>query len=475
MSLVDTRQTTPVRAVAFAAVCVVLCLYAMQISAVAVAVPQMVDDLGSSLRWVGWVVTIYTLALAIAMPVAGKLSDDFGRREVLAAGLGLFALASLVCALAPTVYILIGARAAQGLAAGSLMPSAFGIVGDLFLENRSQAIGFLSSVPAMGAVIGPNMGGLFVDYLDWRWIFLVNVPLALAVLLLLLTVVRQERTTRPQSIDFLGVALLGVSLAAFLYALTELGQRDSSANTVILVGSLSVALIAGASFLRHELRTAAPAVDLKAVFGSRFIFINLLNFSYGATSFGASTFIPIYAQEAFGLSATESGVVLGGRALAIVAGALLASVLLLRTGYRRPIVVGMLIFSAALVAMSFGVNDPRFAGIAISTVAYMAILSAIMGFGHGITGPASNNAAIEIAPDRVASLAGLRGMFRFLGGGIGIAVVLTYVSRSGNVGDAMEVAFAGLALATMLSTLLVLQIRDPLRRSTTQSPSGAAQ
>lgn len=131
----------------------------MQFAMISVALPDVGDDLGAPLRWVGWVITAYTVMQAVSMPIAGKLSDELGRRTVFVGGVALFGVASLACALAPNIWILIAGRSVQGLAGGSLLPSAYGIVGDAFPERRTQALGLISSVFPIGSVLGPNLGG----------------------------------------------------------------------------------------------------------------------------------------------------------------------------------------------------------------------------------------------------------------------------------------------------------------------------
>ncbi len=141
----------------FGVVSLALLTSSMQFSMVSVAIPDLIEDLDAPLAWVGWVVTMYTLMQAVSMPIAGKLSDELGRRVVFVGGLAAFAAASLVCALAPNVWVLISGRAIQGLAGGSLLPSAYGIVAEAFPGSRAQALGLISSIFPIGSILGPNL------------------------------------------------------------------------------------------------------------------------------------------------------------------------------------------------------------------------------------------------------------------------------------------------------------------------------
>ncbi|HWO93618.1 MAG TPA: MFS transporter, partial [Dehalococcoidia bacterium] len=291
----------------FAVVSLALLVSSMQFSMVSVALPELIDGLGAPLRWVGWVITIFTLAQAVSMPVAGKLSDELGRRTVFAGGLTIFAVASIACAFAPNVYVLIAARAIQGLAGGSLMPSAYGIVGDTFPGSRAQALGLISSIFPVGSVLGPNIGGVIVDHLGWRWTFGLNGPIGAIVVVAILLVMRrggQERRKRA-SIDYAGAGLLALGVGGLIYSLTELGQTDTDPNYIIVAAGIVTAIVGLVLFLRQESRSADPVVDLTLLRRKEFAFVNTLNFFYGVSVFGLFSFIPLYAESAYGMSSSE--------------------------------------------------------------------------------------------------------------------------------------------------------------------------
>ncbi len=447
--------------VLFGIVALAMLASSMQNSMISVAFPDLIEDLHAPLRWAGWTLTAFTLSQAVSMPIVGKLSDELGRRRVFVSGLTLFALASLAAALAPNIWLLIAARAVQGLAGGSLLPSAYGIIGDAFPERRTQFIGLLSAIFPIGSILGPNIGGVVVDHFGWRWTFLMNVPIGLTVVLLALRMMpRGTETRRAQPIDFTGAALLALSVGTLIYALTELGRRNGDPSYALVSAGAVIAVAALWVFLRHEGRTRAPLLDLRLVRQREFAFVNALNFFYGASIFGLFSFIPLYAQTEYGMSASESGALLTPRALGMIGTSVLAAWLLPRTGYRRPIMMGLLGMSGIYAVMSLGLHTPAVLGLHFSDFAFLTLLVALTGIGFGMAGPAANNAAIELAPDRIAVITGLRGMFRMLGGSIATALIVLVMSRSDTPEAGLELAFAGLAVSTALTTLLVLGVPD---------------
>ncbi len=443
----------------FGLVSLCLLVSALQFSMVAVALPDIMDDLDAPLRWVGWVVTVYTLAQAVSMPIVGRLSDELGRRKVFVGGLVLFALASLACALAPHIYLLILARAAQGLAAGSLLPSAYGIIGDTFAQRRAQMVGLLSSIIPLGSVIGPTAGGFIVEELGWRWTYAMNTPVG-ALVVALFFLLPSDQGRRGSRMDVMGAALMSVAIASLVYALTELSRTDPEPSIPLVLVGLLLALAGGALFLRHESRTAEPVLDLALLRQREFAFVNALNLLYGACVFGAFSFIPLYAQQGYGMTSSQSGLLLIPRAVASALTSTAASMLLPRTGYRRPIVVGLLLMAAALGVLWQGAHRPHLGPLALGDFAYLALVIALTGVGFGMSGPAANNAAIELAPHRIAAITGLRGMFRLVGGALGTALMVLVASRAPSVAEGLETGFGGLALLATATSLLVLGIPD---------------
>lgn len=460
----------------FGLVALAMLVTSMQGSTVAVALPDMVGDLGAPLRWVGWVLTIFSLAQAVSMPIAGKLSDELGRRTVFVMGLAIFGASSLACGLAPNVYVLIAARAVQGLAGGSLLPSAYGIIGDTFPGRRAQALGLMSSVFPLGSVIGPTAGGVVIEYFGWRWTFLGTVPLVIVVVVLARWILAASERRSGAGIDARGAALFSLAVLGLVYALTELGQRDVSPSMAVVGVSLLVAVASTLIFLKLETKVADPLIDLALLRRREFAFTNALNFFYGAGIFGLFSFIPLYAQTAYGMSHEESGVLLSPRALMMMLASIGASMILPRTGYRKPLLVGLTLMVGSLLLLSRGYHDVSIGGWAISNFVYLSIVVGVTGLAFGTAGPAANNAAIELAPDKIAAITGLRGMFRMLGGTLGTAVVVLVASRASSEAEGLQTAFLGLAAVNLVTISLVFGITDKVgaREAVTLAANRAA-
>jgi EmrB/QacA subfamily drug resistance transporter len=445
----------------FALVGLAMLVTSMQGSTIAVALPDIVDDLHAPLRWVGWVLTVFSLAQAVSMPIVGKLSDELGRRTVFVGGLVIFAVSSVLCGVAPNIYLLIAARAVQGLAGGSLLPSAYGIIGDTFTIRRAQAIGMMSSVFPIGSLIGPTAGGVVVEHFGWRWTFLATVPLVIGVValaqLLLAPSVKSRNAGR---VDVPGVVVFSLAVLSLVYGLTELGKRDVSPSMTVVVASFAIAVVSMVVFLKQETRASSPLIDLMLLRRREFAFMNALNFFYGAGIFGLFSFVPLYAQQAYGMSHTASGALLSPRAAAMTAASAGISMVLPRTGYRKPILFGLALMVITLVVLSRGYHDVSVGGVQLSNFVYLSVLVGVTGVAFGISGPAANNAAIELAPDKIAAITGLRGMFRTLGGTLGTAVVVLIASRAPSEVEGLQVAFMGLAIVNLVTMTLVFGTPD---------------
>lgn len=456
------------RYLVFGLVAAALLASSMQNSMVSVALPDLISGLDASIAWVGWVLTIYTLSQAVAMPIVGKLSDELGRKRVFAAGVLFFGLASLACGLAPNIQLLIGARLVQGLAGGSLLPSAYGIVGDAYPDDRARMLGLISSVFPIGSIIGPVMGGVIVDSLGWRWTFIVNAPLAIAVALAVVRVLPRNEPKERSRIDVVGVGLLSLTVLGIVYALTELAHVDRQPVAAIVVGGVAAGLISGAVLLRYESRTSEPLLDTNLIWRRPFLYMNGLNFVYGMVIFGMFSFVPLYAQTAYGLSSSQSGWMLTPRALCMIGSSVAASFLLPRTGYRLPIQIGLGGMAALCTVLSFSFQDVSIAGIQVADGMYLTALVALTGLAFGFAGPAANNAGIELVPTRIAAVTGLRGMFRSIGGTVGTAFIVLIVARAPNQATGLEEAFRVLAVLSVVAAFLTLGV--PARVRVTSEP-----
>src|SRR6202521_4843194 len=208
----------------FGLAAVSLLMFSIDSTVVAVALPNMMSDLQTSLVWLGWTLTGYQLTQTAVLPLAGKLSESFGRMRVFLVCVLLFTLGSLLCGLAPNIYVLIGCRVLQALGGGGFLPSAAGIVAREFPKNRGRMIGMFSSIFPLGGIIGPNLGGFIVERWSWREVFLINVPIGIVVFLVLLWQRAPAEQTAERHIDLSGAALFAGAITSLLAGLSLLGN-----------------------------------------------------------------------------------------------------------------------------------------------------------------------------------------------------------------------------------------------------------
>lgn len=271
-----------------------------------VALPAIQRDLDTDLAGQQWVVEAYMLALVALLLVGGSLGDLYGRRRLFSIGLSGFALTSALCALAPSVGFLIGARAAQGAAGALLVPGSLAIIAATFQgEARGRAVGTWTAWAGISTLIGPAAGGLLIE-LDWRWIFWINLPLLAATLWLTHRVVAESSDPKAcPGIDGVGIALSAVGLGGPVFALIE--QPSRGFGDPVVWAPLSVGLAALAGFVYWESRTRAPMLSLALFRIRNFAVVNLATLCVYAGLIGATFFITIYLQQVAGYSPFEAG------------------------------------------------------------------------------------------------------------------------------------------------------------------------
>src|SRR5215216_3672777 len=202
-------------------------MFSIDSTIVAVALPTLISDLHANLVWAGWTLTAYALTQTVMLPLAGKLAEQYGQMRVFLACIFLFTLGSLLCGLAPNVYVLIACRVLQAIGGGGFFPAATGIVAQQFPQTRSRMIGLFASIFPIGGILGPNLGGFIIEHFGWRQTFIINVPLGIFVVALLARQALAQRPARQatrRTIDVVGTVLFAISIVAFLIALTLLGQ-----------------------------------------------------------------------------------------------------------------------------------------------------------------------------------------------------------------------------------------------------------
>jgi len=304
--LLPRRQTL----LAIVGVLMGMLLAALNQTIVATALPRIVADLGG-IEHYSWVFSAYMLAATVTTPIYGRLSDVYGRRGFFIAGILLFMAGGVVGATAGSMTQLVTARAIQGLGAGALMPLAIATIGDLVPpSDRGRWQGLTGAVFGFASILGPTTGGYIADNADWRWVFIVSLPVALVAMVVVATTLKiPPHPERGTKVDYTGAALLAAGLSALLLA-TVRGGQDAPWTSGEIVGLFAVGAITIAVFLWWERRIEQPIVPVE-LFGMRtFSAANLAGFATGVGMFGTIMFVPLFVQGVLGGSATSSGLVL---------------------------------------------------------------------------------------------------------------------------------------------------------------------
>ena len=339
-------------------------LVALEQTVIATAVPSIVADLGAFSQF-PWLFSIYLLAQAVSTPIYGRLSDIVGRKPVMLTGIGLFLAGSVFCALAWSMPVLIVFRAVQGLGAGAVLPMSNTIAGDVYsVAERAKVQGYLASVWGISAVVGPTLGGMLSEYLNWRWIFWINLPLGLAVVLVLRASFTEQVQRRRGEIDYPGAALLSGGCGLLILGLLEGGEAWAwtSAWSVLTLGG-GVVLLAG--FVLVERRVAAPILPLW-VFTRRILLTSsLVAAGVGAVVLGVSAYVPTFAQGVLGASPITAGFSLATLTVGWPLAAAFSGRLFLRIGFRSTALLGsaLVVTGTVLVTAASGtVSLPFLAG-----------------------------------------------------------------------------------------------------------------
>jgi EmrB/QacA subfamily drug resistance transporter len=441
------------RYLVFSVVSLALLLSSISGSSVAVAFPVIISDMDTTLVLAGWILTAYQLVQTIVMPLGGKISEIVSKRVAFIVYTVLFSVGSVLCALAPNIYLLIGARVIQAIGGGGFMPCAAGIVADEFPESRQRFIGLFSSVFPIGAIIGPNLGGWMVEAFGWRSIFWFNVPLGIVVLVLAWLLLRKGEAGKDihSSIDFVGAGLLFGSISAFTVGITELGDPEHGISWIMVsvFFILSIGLLV--PFVLWERRAKEPIIDFELLKRGPFLAANVYNFIYGMCALGIFSLIPFYAVSIYNMSTLESGILLTPRSIGMMAASTITSFYLVKWGYRKPILIGTIIVIITLVLLALQPKSIDILGFQLGATPLLFIVVGFAGIGHGTCTPAANNACIELMPDKVATITGLRGMFRILGSSLGISIATVVIHVMGDVQRAFLIVLLAATVLLLIS------------------------
>ncbi len=441
----------------FAIVSIALFMSSLDGTIVATGLPTLRHALHAGLNWTAWTMTGYQLGLVIAFPIAGRVADNVGRKRVFVAAAILFTTSSLLCGFAPNIGMLIGLRVAQAAGAAAFMPAASGMVMEAFGENRHRALGLFSSIFPLGALVGPIVGGIILATWSWRGLFLVNVPIGLVFTILAWRFLPSSASQggRP---DFVGALLLGGGVLGLMLAITDAGNSAVGLTSPACAFPLLFAVVCGWVFMRHCTRAEHALIPVHLLRGRVFAATNAVNLVWGACAIGFGSLVPLFAEDRYGLTPLASGTLLTARAIGEIMLAVFAAVLIHRTGYRVPIIFGIALIAGGLAMIA---SRPEL----VSPYVWLTVGACVTGLGTGLSAPAANNASIELAPDDVGAITGLRGAARQGGAIIGIALVTSVAAHTGHEIQSLTKAFFILAVLLLCMVPVVFLVPDGRRHS----------
>lgn len=446
------RSRGPHQHLIFLVVAVALFMTSIDQTIVATALPTIDHDLHAQLNWSGWIITIYSLGRIMVVPLVGQLGELLGRKAIFIIAVALFTLASLLCGLAGNITVLIVLRGIQAIGGGAFIPSATGLVADHYGEHRDRAVGLFTSIVPIGAIVGPVLGGVFVTYWSWRGIFLINVPIGVILVAAAMRLIPPGGARVGSRMDLVGSALLCVGLLSGTLAITYLGDASHAPLSPEFVVLATLAVVTITMVVSRGQRPDA-ILPMNLLRGRGFGVMNLINFFYGAAAIGFSALVPLYAQNRYGMTSLAAGTLLTARAIGMIAVSGAATFALRRTGYRLPMAGGFIVAAAGLIMLSVGVHG-------FSVHLWLAVSSLLVGVGVGLASPASNNASLQLDPDHVTSIAGIRVTFRQLGSMSAVSFTTAILSRSADPGITQANTIAAFAVLLLCVIPLVRLVPD---------------
>ncbi len=389
-------------------------LIALDATILATAVPSVVDSLGGFSQF-PWLFSVYVLAQAVSVPIYGKLADQIGRKPIMLVGIGLFVFGSVLCGIAWSMPALIAFRAVQGLGAGAIGPISMTIIGDIYtLQERARVQGYVASVWGVSSVVGPTLGGVFTDYVDWRAIFVVNIPLGVLAGWMLIRHFHESVTVTRHRIDFAGAATLTVGTSLIILGLLEGGVLWHWWS-VPGVGIFVVGAVLLVVFVLVERSAAEPVLPGWAFTRRIFAGVYLSSVAVGVLTLGLSSYVPMFVQEVLGTSALVAGFALAALTLGWPVAASQSGRIYLRIGFRNTGLVGGLF--ALVGAGSLLLLGPG------STPVQVGLSCVVIGIGLGLIASPTLVAAQSVVGWQRRGVVTATNMFaRSMGSAVGTAV-----------------------------------------------------
>jgi len=404
-------------------------------------------DLSASVETLQWTVNAYNLAFAVLLLTGAALGDRFGRRRMFAAGITLFVLASVACALSGSVEWLIAARSVQGAGAALVMPLAMAILSGAFSrEERARALGIFSGVTGFALIIGPAIGGFITESFGWRWIFWINLPIGLIAIALVCMRLRESFGPKAD-LDILGMVIVAAAALALVWGL--LRGNVAGWTSAEVMSPLAAGVLLAAAFVVWELRARAPMVPMRLFRSRAFAAGIAASFLFYAAMYGVLFLLPQFLQTALGYGPLGGGLRLLPWTATLFVTAPIAGAVVNKVGERPLVVIGLLMQAIGLgwIAM-----------IAAPSLAYSTLIAPLVlaGVGVSMAMPSAQNAILSsVAAAEMGKASGVFNMGRFLGGMFGIAALVAVFSGKGSV-DSAATFSAGFAAAMAVASALSL-------------------
>ncbi|CAN5425040.1 MDR family MFS transporter [soil metagenome] len=449
-------------------------LVAIDSTILATAVHPIVQDLGGFSAF-PWLFSIYLLAQAVSVPIFSKLADTIGRKPIIMIGVGLFLVGSILSGFAWSMPALIAFRALQGLGAGAVQPMSITIIGDIYtVAERARVQGYVASVWAVASVVGPTLGGVFSQFLSWRWIFFVNVPLCVLAVILLMRGFHENIEPKKHKVDVLGAGLLAGSTALIILGVLEGGEAwawDSPISIAVFV----VGAVLLATFILVERRVPEPVLPLWVFRRRLLLTTSLAAFGVGAALIGLSSFVPSYLQIALGVTPLMAGLALAALTIGWPVAATFAGRIYLRIGFRLTALIGSVIVLAGTILLAAFGPDPM--------IVVVAAFCFVIGFGFGWVNVSTLIAAqSSVQWNERGVVTGANMFARSIGSAVGAAVLGAIANgviaaHGGNANSPATVALASTAvfigvvvIALILLASVIAMPKTPVAAS---SPTSA--
>lgn len=401
------------------AIMVAIFFSAINQTIIGVAMPRIIAKLGG-MDYYTWVITIYLLTMAVASILVGKLSDIYGRKPFILAGISLFTIGAFLSGLSGNILQLIAFRGITGFGAGIIMSTAFTAIGDLYLpRERARWTGLMSGIFGISSVLGPLMGGYIVDHLDWHWVFWVFLPLGIVALIMIAVLFPKVERREGESIDYIGSAFLTITIVALLLAFSLAGDGPgkyawTSWEILGLFGLTALGLIA---FIITETKVKSPVLPL-ALFKNDIVTLsNIALFLMSAGMMGVMIYAPFFIQGVKGISPSGSGYMMMPMSIVMVFGTAFAGQYMTKTGkYKGLALIGLSISAIGIFLLYFiNVETP---------VSLMIIFLSIIGIGLGLCMPVFSLTVQNAVPLRELGVASASSqLFRNLGNTIGVGIL----------------------------------------------------